>query len=186
MTGTEAQAIGQQPMIEWRERNARLSKVDERELEAVSGLATVGVCWQRQTAKGKLQWKWAIFYFHAGAMPVSGFDTDLDTAKKQLEEAWAKILTHLGLCPVSLAAPTPPHPYEPDDGEGPGLEWPLDAAQGDPTDTIKDVVAIARGEKHANGAALRPAERNLAELGVRRVFAAGYRIVGPEDDGRGR
>lgn len=50
-------------------------------------------------------------------------------------------------------------------------------------DVIARAVAIARGDDPAarNWAALSGRDRDTAELGLRRVLAAGFRIVGPED-----
>lgn len=50
-------------------------------------------------------------------------------------------------------------------------------------ETIDRAVAIARGDalEGQNWAQLSPKGRDTAELGLRRVLAAGYRILGPDE-----
>jgi len=52
-------------------------------------------------------------------------------------------------------------------------------------ETIDRAVAIARGDAPAGQywANLSDKDRDTAELGIRRVLAAGYRILGPDDVG---
>lgn len=54
----------------------------------------------------------------------------------------------------------------------------------DARETIDRAIAIARGEDAQHRpfqARLLTHDRNTAELGVRRVLAAGYRILGPDE-----
>lgn len=53
----------------------------------------------------------------------------------------------------------------------------------DAREIIARAVAIARGDTPdgASLASLSAADRDIAELGVRRVTAAGYRVIGPDE-----
>lgn len=52
-----------------------------------------------------------------------------------------------------------------------------------PREIIEKAVAVARGDTHEGKywAQLSPKSRDDAELGIRRLVAAGYRILGPDD-----